>query len=135
MKGQGVVEFFVPGDPVGYTIALNRRDDRVRRYHGFCERVRFEARQAGVALPLEATEDRPAYIYTQTVYKGRRFPDPENVHKGVKDALFYCKLGRGRGRGDDRWTGGQYEAPAFADGVDDVGTWVSIEWGTRSGRT
>ena len=134
MRGLSV-EFFVPGDPVGYTIALNKRADRVRRYHGFCERVRWEARRAGVPLPLMATKDRPAYIYTQAVFKGQRFPDPENVHKGVKDALFYATRGRGRGRGDDRWTGGLYEAPAFAETPDDVGTWVTIEWGTRSGIT
>jgi hypothetical protein len=128
--GMRVVEFFVEGEPVGYTIALQLWAPRVKRYHDFCELVRFSALQAGVDLPIVATEAAPVYLYTQAVFGRRRFPDPENVHKGIKDALFYAKRSgiRGRGRGDDRWTGGQYEAPAFAETPADVGTWVRLEW-------
>jgi hypothetical protein len=122
------VEFFVAGEPVGYTIALQRRAPRVKRYHDYCALVRWAALEAGLVLPIEAKEDAPVYLYTQAVFGRRQFPDPENVHKGIKDALFYAKRGRGRGRGDDRWTGGQYEAPAFAETPEDVGTWVRLEW-------
>jgi hypothetical protein len=124
------VEFFVDGEPVGYTIAFQRNAPRVKRYHQFCELVRFSALQAGLVLPIEATEAEPVYLYTQAVYGRRRFPDPENVHKGIKDALFYQRRLAIRGRGDDRWTGGQYEAPAFAETPADVGTWVRLEWAT-----
>jgi hypothetical protein len=124
------VEFFIEGEPVGYTIALQRHAPRVKRYHAYCELVRVAALQAGVALPVEATEAQPVYLYTQAVYRCRRFPDPENVHKGIKDALFYRRRRAGRGHGDDRWTGGQYEAPAFAETPADVGTWVRLEWAT-----
>jgi hypothetical protein len=124
------VEFFVDGEPVGYTIAFQRHAPRVKRYHQFCELVRFSALQAGLSLPIEATEAEPVYLYTHAVYGRRRFPDPENVHKGIKDALFYQRRLAIRGRGDDRWTGGQYEAPAFAETPADVGTWVRLEWAT-----
>jgi hypothetical protein len=124
------VEFFIDGDPVGYTIAMARRDPRVKRYHAYCERVRMVAMQGGVTLPIEATESTPVYVYTQAVFARRRFPDPENVHKGIKDALFYQRRLAIRGRGDDRWTGGQYEAPAFAETPADVGVWVRLEWAT-----
>jgi len=101
--------FRVIGDPVGAVrmTQFSRFNDAAKRYHKFKEHVQWAARQAGVRLPLFASEAAPVFITTRCVFSKRVHPDPENVQKAVCDALFYGA------NGGDKYVGGRYEPPAY----------------------
>ncbi len=108
-------EFVVPGKPLGYT-THNRSNDRggnkisaaVGAFWNYCKHVRKCAEaQCGVAMPLESSPENPWYIFTVAMFPTKNHADPENVHKGIKDALFYkAKCG-------DKYTGGAYVEPFY----------------------
>jgi hypothetical protein len=78
-------------------------------YWKYCECVRLCARAAGAKLPLTAARNRPLMLFTRAYFSNGVHADPENVHKGIKDALFYTK---GKGTAD-KYTGGQYLPPMY----------------------
>lgn len=107
-------EFIVPGKPVGYT-THNRSKGRghrasaaVLKFWGYAEAVRLHAtRQTGVTFPLESSRDNPWFIFTLAIFASRVHADPENIHKGIKDALFYKAVC------GDKYTGGAYLPPLY----------------------
>ena len=118
-------DFIVPGRPVGYTRQTTRSKwtPQAKRYHEYQEAVRAYATAAGLSVPLLATADDPVFIDVQlhlnaadwkSYASGAPFPDPENVRKGIVDALFYVsnrakKLGKRLGikTGNDRYCYGE----------------------------
>lgn len=104
----------IPGPPVGYTIQLGRfaNTKRKRQYVEFKTRVQELAAAAGIPVPLEASKDEPILIITKAFFFNGIHPDPENVHKGVKDALFWKPRGTNKGAGD-KYTGGSYSSPLY----------------------
>lgn len=110
------VLFVVPGDPRGYTTTnRNARPSKAYlRYVAFMEHVRLCARAAGLSLPLIATRDYPLNISTIAFFRNGNHCDPENVRKGVTDALFYRgHLPKGKRKGDDKHTGGSFLPPLY----------------------
>ena len=122
-------KFTVSGEPLGYyAMGKTPNWERKRRYHAWCLRVRVAALQAGIALPLVATKGRPLWLKTLAFFRDGRHCDPENTHKGVKDALFYSgavkirnagalTISNGKSRkkpkGGDKYTGGAYAPPLY----------------------
>ena len=101
--------FRIPGDPIGYVRMTGRGKftARAKRYHAWMVAVQVEARKAGFRLPMEATEAAPLRIDAYATFKNRRHPDPENVRKGIVDALFY-------GGNGDKFVFGYHAAPRYA---------------------
>jgi len=56
-----------------------------------------------------ATRDKAIMVFTRCYFASGVHADPENVHKGVKDALFYQKGGGTA----DKYTGGGYLPPMY----------------------
>lgn len=106
-----IVTFEIPGPPVGYTIQLGRfANTKVKqKYREFKKLVQS---LAPIQLPLVASREKPVIVETECFFVNGIHPDPENVHKGVKDALFWVKSGMGKGAGD-KYTGGHYEPPQY----------------------
>lgn len=102
--------FIVDGTPRGYCIQMGKyQNTKVkRRYVEYKQLVQAVASLVGIELPLQASKEKPVHIYTKAFFKDGVHPDPENVHKGVKDALFYKAGGAG-----DKYTGGAYEPPLY----------------------
>lgn len=107
-------KFEVPGDPRGYTTTTYRdkgRSSRYQKYKEYCQRVREYASMAGVPIPLTANKDTQLMIKTFAYFRGGVHCDPENVRKGVCDALFYDPLNKKKG--DDKWTAGFFPPPRY----------------------
>lgn len=102
--------FTVDGDPVGY-YALGKHPNWKRRqqYHDYKRSVQRAAELAGVGR-LVATADVPLLIHCRAYFRTRVHPDPENVRKGVCDALFYRRRGRGCA---DKYCGGSFPPPLY----------------------
>lgn len=106
--------FVVPGDPRGYTTTTYRdkgRSNRYQKYKEYCRRVREFAAMAGVPIPLTADEDSPILIKTFAYFRNGNHCDPENVRKGVCDALFYDPISKKKG--NDKWTAGYFPPPRY----------------------
>ncbi len=104
--------FIVPGKPLGYktTTAKSKWSKEFRRYGEYCKYVRFCAMQAGVELPLFASEEFPIMLKTFAYFPNRVHCDPGNVTKGITDALFYDEMSYNLGtrrtkKGDDKYVG------------------------------
>lgn len=96
-------------DPVGYYSSTRRGqwiDPRAKKYHAWSKLVRDLSEARGLRLPLQAAEDVEVEVETQAYFRNRTHPDPENVHKGIVDALFYGGKG-------DKYTGGKYGWPRY----------------------
>jgi len=112
-----VFRFTVEGDPRGYTTTNRPKKGQrmklsaaIRRYWAYCESVRLRAKEAGLRkLPLVATKEQPLMVFTRSYFSNGVHADPENVHKGVKDAIFYQKGGGTA----DKYTGGGYLPPMY----------------------
>jgi hypothetical protein len=113
------IRFYVPGAPVGFK-AGPRNQATNSKIASYAEKVRLYAKQAGLKLPLESTKMNAIRVATGVAFQnGSRHPDAENVHKLIKDILFYQgttyvdKTGalcvRKHGYGQDRYTCGQYD--------------------------
>lgn len=113
--------FTVYGIPVGYVEYSKgaRVSAQVARYWAYLKLVREIAIEEGLTIPLIATEEAPLYIYTEAYFPNRRHSDPENVHKGLKDALFYRKklpsfFPKPKTKfWADKYTCGTYELPLY----------------------
>lgn len=105
-----VHKFVVDGTPRGYCIQMGRyQNTKVkRRYVAYKQLVQAVADLSGLVLPLQASKEKPIRVFTRAYFETGVHPDPENVHKGVKDALFYKAGGVG-----DKYTGGAYEPPLY----------------------
>lgn len=107
------------GIPVGYkttTYKAKHFNKDYKKYVEYKKIVQFHARAAGLTIPMLATKDHPVKVRTVAFFKNGNHPDPENVNKGVRDALFYDeekKLRGGSGKGDDKYTGGSFEPPLY----------------------
>jgi len=107
--------FTVPGEPCGYYAQAARsiwkmspkQRERAQKYRSYQEKVILYARQAGITVPLKASSENCLSINTAAYFSDGRFCDPENVRKGITDALF-----KGAGKAD-RWTGGAFSVPMF----------------------
>lgn len=107
------VRFTVPGSPVGY-YAEGRKPNWTRKaaYIAYKRMVQFCAVEAGLELPLKATPERPLIIDVVPYFSSGVHCDPENVRKGVSDALFYAGSGQAKGNGD-KYTGGSFPPPRY----------------------
>ena len=120
------ISFVVPGKCKGYT-TTNRNGPKskaILAYWEYCKAVRLCAAAAGVRpVPLVSTREAPIMIFTRAYFASGVHADPENIHKGIKDALFYSKkikLPKGvKWTGDkpngtaDKYTGGAYLPPLY----------------------
>lgn len=104
------IEFEVLGPPVGYTIQLGRFANNKKKFKYVAYKKLVQEYAAHfMALPLQARHaGEPIKITTHAYFVNGVHPDPENVHKGVKDALFY-----GGGGCGDKYTGGSYSPPLY----------------------
>ncbi len=104
------VTFTIPGKSVGYYAQGVRPNwTRLREYRAYKTAVQWEAKAAGLPLPLHATEETPLYIETRLFCSTRVHHDPENCHKGIVDALFYGA------KGGDKHIGGHFHPAAYGD--------------------
>lgn len=104
--------FVVWGAPGGYYTQGKRPNwTRMRAYIAYKNLVQSTAMAHGVKLPLVATRDRPLKIHTVAYFQNGVHPDPENVRKGIVDALFYAR-GQPKGSGD-KHVGGSHEPPLY----------------------
>lgn len=104
------LKFVIPGQPRGF-VSYNRGgrgiNKAVLRYWEYMKYIREMAEEAGIKLPLEADEKRPVRIKTRCYFQNRVHSDPENCHKGLKDALFY------KAKNADKYTSGFYFKPHY----------------------
>jgi len=102
--------FQIPGVARGYTTHNRggRPSKAIIAYWQYMEDTRKVAKhKAKMPIPLESPRDQPLMIFTRCYFKDGRHPDPENVHKGIKDALFY------KAKDGDKHTGGHYLPPLY----------------------
>ena len=105
-------KFTIEGPPVGYYVQGARPDwARLKKYRAWKAHVQTCAALAGIKLPLTASRDRPLQIATHAYFKTRVHADPENVHKGIVDALFWHPE-KGK-RGSDKHVGGEFNHPLY----------------------
>lgn len=108
-------KFEVPGDPRGYTTTTSRdkgMSKRYKKYKDYCRKVREYAAASGVPIPLDADKDSPLLIKTFAYFRNGVHCDPENVRKGVVDAMFYDPLEKRKSNGD-KWTAGYFPPPRY----------------------
>lgn len=121
------ISFVVPGKCRGYTTTnakSEKKSKAILAYWKYCKFVRLCASAAGVRpVPLVSTRERPIMLFTRAFFENGVHADPENVHKGIKDALFYCKkiklpkgvkwVGERPNGTADKYTGGHYLPPMY----------------------
>ena len=79
----------IGGKPVGYySHGLVPNQDRARAYHDYNQKLIQQLALQRIQRP-QATPQSPSCIITRAWYPDFTGCDPENVHKGIKDALFY----------------------------------------------
>lgn len=108
------VVFEVPGQPIGYYSRGARPNwKRLNAYHSFKRSVCDYAALAGLDLPLRPTKDAPLRVDIEVWFRDDRRPhsDPENVRKGIVDALCYAPAPLKKG--DDRWVCGFVPLPRY----------------------
>lgn len=110
-KKQESTYFVVLGDPFGYYSHGARPNwKRKTKYHEYLKMVRDFAEVSCIQLPLKATNKNPCYIHTVAYFATGTHSDPENVRKGIVDALFYNKEFKGIG---DKHVGGSFSHPLY----------------------
>lgn len=121
------VAFAIPGHAIGYyTRGAKPNWTRMKEYHAYKLTVQEYASRAGIDLPVTAVETVPVIVTTQLYSRNRVHHDPENVHKGIVDALFYGA------KGGDKHVGGRFD-PAIYDGREEVR--VTVEWRPKAVRS
>jgi hypothetical protein len=108
------IVFVVPGVPVGYTThnrkkggGAHRVSRAILKYWNYLSHVREQAELAGLLCPIESDPEDPIDVHVYPFFKNRVHPDPGNVEKGIKDALFY------KAKSADKYTGGSYAPPMY----------------------
>ena len=113
--------FTITERPQGYYARGSRPNGkRLKQYMQWRDTVRGYAMLALLRLPLRASKNVPLVIVTRSYFENGVHPDPENVHKGVVDALFYAKP---KGSAD-KYTGGQFSPPLYDPERPRVEVWV-----------
>lgn len=112
------VRFTIPGPPVGYVTNNGRNYFNSKRKRAYLEYKKLVQQYAPEGtLPMVATKEKPLHIETRAFFFNGVHPDPENVHKGVKDALFWKPKAKGSKGGStglaDKYTGGNYFPPLY----------------------
>lgn len=97
-----ITKFIVPGDPGGYlrmtqgqvklmkiprhklTPNLLKVYDRIERYLSYKEFVNY----CGLKLKFERSPRKRILLHVMIYFRNNKHPDPENVRKGIQDALF-----------------------------------------------
>lgn len=99
----------VPGRPVGYYAQGAKPNWRRKNaYEAYKKHVQRCIADAGIdRASLAATKDRPVLIHTKAFFETGVHPDPENVRKGIADAIYYGI------RGGDKHTGGPFDPPLY----------------------
>ena len=107
-----VRKIVIVGDPVGY-YAQGKSPNwtRLNAYICWKAMVQKAAMMQGVKLPLAASREWPLWIHTSAWFRTSVHADPENIRKGISDALFYA--GKGERGSADKYTGGSFEAPLY----------------------
>ncbi len=108
------MKFIVPGDPFGHVAATAYSKNYSKQYAKFIKYakfVRYCAIEAGIRLPLNADISNPLLIKTFSYFRDRRHCDPENVRKGICDALFYDPVQKKKG--NDKYTAGYFPPPRY----------------------
>jgi len=106
--------FVIPGNPVGHTATTNRSKNvsaRYRKYAKYAKQVRLYAEMAGVPLPLKSSKDHQIVVNVYPYFKNGTHCDPENVRKGIADALAYDTFKKRKG--DDKHFGGKFPPPRY----------------------
>ena len=84
-------QVYLASDVSGYETMTyrGRFNTRAKRYHRWCQKVRVCALAAGfLKLPLPS-RDRAVQVDVACWFPSKRHPEPENVRKGIVDALYY----------------------------------------------
>lgn len=97
-----ITRFTIPGPPVGYLrmtqgqVKLMRIPrhkltpqsvkvrDRIQRYFDYKELASF----CGFRLKFDRSPKKRILLHAMIYFKDKKHPDPENVRKGIQDALF-----------------------------------------------
>lgn len=100
--------FTVPGDPVGFVSSGKKTwSKRQGKAWAYATYVRKCAPQHILEFCKHAGPGTPQYVRTVAYFRTGVHPDPENVHKLCKDALYYDT------KGGDKHTGGCYAPPEY----------------------
>jgi hypothetical protein len=105
-----------------YSLGKKPNWTRMKKYHAWKKAVQLVARSQGIHLPLTASKEQPLSITTRAYFRNGVHPDPENVHKGVVDAMFYDP--RKERRGSDKYTGGCFQPPMYDPDNPRVEVWI-----------
>jgi hypothetical protein len=107
--GEPTIRFVVEGKQYGFVSGNNKWNRRTKGPREWCDVVREAAQKAGFPKPehIVTSKTSPIYVVTESFFESNNHPDPENVHKLIKDALFY------KAKNGDKFTGGAYEAPTY----------------------
>ena len=76
-------------NPVPYTRVTRFSVQRGKKYKMWKEKVKDDFKEAFGNKPIAFFENRAEYsIFTKIFFKDKRGGDPENVRKGISDAIF-----------------------------------------------
>ena len=115
-------DFTITGRPVGYYSKAEKgfrgmsreQRERVRHYYQYTALVRTFAAQAGIETPLRCTKGSTVLVFTTAYFENGVHCDPENVRKGIVDALFYTPKGSPLRKGSsDKYCYGAFDAPLY----------------------
>lgn len=105
--GDPHLKFSIFGDPVGFVITNGKFSKKSRRVWDYMQGIQDEMKDLGIFDECVCSRDTHVFVITESYFRNGTHPDPENVHKLVKDAMFYKKpLG-------DKYTGGFYLSPVY----------------------
>lgn len=104
---QGVI---FSGRPQGFTVMTRRgswASARAKRYIAWKKFVQAEAARQGWQ-PERFPGGAGLAIFSQAFFENGVHPDPENVHKGIVDSLFWSM------KGGDKQLGGAFGPPQYS---------------------
>ena len=98
--------------------------ERQRKYKAWCDAVRMEAENHQIKVPMTANKAVKVLFAVRSYFRNGVHPDPENVTKGIVDALFYrpkVKWPKGvkrpknlpKGGKDDKYVGMRTDPPLY----------------------
>lgn len=135
------VEFTIFDDPVGYTIMFGmggKSQGKKKKFFMTKTKLKYLewkkhvqatlleiCTKYGVQIP-QPTREKPVLVKTRAYFRNGIHPDPENVHKGIKDSIWWAPKGE-RTTGD-KYTGGVYMWPLYD--ADNPRVEIEISWST-----
>lgn len=108
-RGDPTWRLTLPGPPRGFTVSRGYNKSSAPSFAWATELQRLLDHHYQVDY-LVASEDHPIFFYTEAWFCDGRHPDPENVGKLARDALFYHSP---PGSGKDKYTGGAHAGPLY----------------------